>query len=354
MVDCIQLTSTTANLERHTMEIITLFNNKGGVSKTTTTFNIAWKLAQIGKRVLMVDADPQCNLTELVINPLHSEDSVRDKVQGQDNIYAALDPVYNARPKQLEPVDCIEVEGQENLFLLPGHPGFAEYENTLSIAHQLSETLGPVRNVPGSLYRLIHLTAERYDIDYVLIDVSPSLGSLNQNIVTTSNRLIVPLCPDLFSGQAIDTLSRTLPKWTHWAKRASQLDILQEADYPFPAPSLTFTGYIIQRYKLRNNSPTKAFNEFFEDLKTRINDKLIPSFSDSKLIGDDSQNAEDLLLAQIPDFNTLIAASQGTGKPVFALSQEDTGHSGTVWDKDETKINELDNLFYDLAQRVMA
>ena len=165
------------------MEIITLFNNKGGVSKTTTTFNIAWKLAQSGKRVLMVDADPQCNLTELVINPLHSDASVRDKAQGQHNIYSALDPVYNARPKQLEPVNCILVNGQENLFLLPGHPGFAEYENTLSIAHQLSETLGPVRNVPGSLHRLIHLTAEKYQIDYVFIDVSPSLGALNQNIV---------------------------------------------------------------------------------------------------------------------------------------------------------------------------
>ena len=69
------------------MEIITLFNNKGGVSKTTTTFNIAWKLAQSGKRVLMVDADPQCNLTELVINPLHSDASVRDKAQVQHNIY---------------------------------------------------------------------------------------------------------------------------------------------------------------------------------------------------------------------------------------------------------------------------
>ena len=64
------------------MEIITLFNNKGGVSKTTTTFNIAWKLAQSGKRILMVDADPQCNLTELVINPLRSDDSVHTKVQG--------------------------------------------------------------------------------------------------------------------------------------------------------------------------------------------------------------------------------------------------------------------------------
>ncbi len=208
--------------------------------------------------------------------------------------------------------------------------------------------------MPGSLHRLINLTAAQYEIDYVFIDVSPSLGALNQNIVTTSNRLIVPLCPDLFSGQAIDTLSRTLPKWVEWAKRASQLDILKDADYPFPEPSLKFTGYIIQRYKLRNNSPTQAFSEFFDDLKLRINDKLIPSLAKGELIKDATLGAEDFLLAQIPEFNTLIAASQGTGKPVFALSQADTGHSGKVWDNDKRKIDELDDLFNDFTQRVIS
>src|SRR5664279_3280047 len=48
-------------------KIISMFNHKGGVSKTTTTFNLAWMLASKGKRVLMVDADPQCNLTGIVL-----------------------------------------------------------------------------------------------------------------------------------------------------------------------------------------------------------------------------------------------------------------------------------------------
>lgn len=335
------------------MQIITLFNNKGGVSKTTTTFNIAWKLAQTGKRILMVDADPQCNLTELVMNALQLQPTTTIRSEGQNNIYAALDPVYNARPKQLEPVDCTEVKGQENLFLLPGHPGFAEYENTLSVAHQLSETLGPVRNVPGSLHHLIKITADNYHIDYVFIDVSPSLGALNQNIVTTANRLIVPLSPDLFCGQAIDTLSRTLPKWIRWAKRASQLDILQDADYPFPSPTLTFNGHIIQRYKLRNGSPTRAFQTFFDDLKSRIDTKLIPNFAESGLIKNTSMSAEDYLLAEIPDFNTLIAASQQTGKPVFTLSQEETGQTGSAWENTKLKIEEFNGLFETLAQRAI-
>lgn len=336
------------------MQIITLFNNKGGVSKTTTTFNIAWKLAQLGKRVLMVDADPQCNLTELVINPLQLEDPIRNETQKRDNIYHALDPVYKARPKELEPVTCIGIRGQETLWLLPGHPGFAEYENTLSIAHQLSETIGPVRNIPGSLRHLINITAKQYNIDYVFVDVSPSLGSLNQNIVATSNRLIVPLCPDLFSGQAIETLSRTIPKWINWADRASKLDILQDADYPFPAPSLKFRGYIIQRYKPRKDSPTVGFNEFFNDLTTRIDEKLIPSFTKAGLIDDVSLSANDFLLAQIPEFNTLITTSQRIGKPVYALSKEDTGHTGIVWGNVSESIDKFNNLFDTLANRAIA
>ncbi len=49
-------------------KVIALFNNKGGVSKTTTCFNLGWMLAERGKRVVMVDADPQCNLTGMVLD----------------------------------------------------------------------------------------------------------------------------------------------------------------------------------------------------------------------------------------------------------------------------------------------
>ena len=49
-------------------KIIALFNNKGGVSKTTTTYNLGWMLALMGKRTLIIDSDPQCNLTGLCVN----------------------------------------------------------------------------------------------------------------------------------------------------------------------------------------------------------------------------------------------------------------------------------------------
>src|SRR5262245_40429491 len=119
-----------------------MFNNKGGVSKTTTCFNLGWMLAERGHRVILVDADPQCNLTGMVLD-LSQGDALyrfyRDN-PGR-NLRDALAPAFQSRPKRLEPVDCVEVDGRAGLFLIPGHVGLSEDEVSLGIAQQLAESL---------------------------------------------------------------------------------------------------------------------------------------------------------------------------------------------------------------------
>jgi len=103
-------------------KVIAFFNDKGGVSKTTTCFNLAWMLAERGHKVIMVDADPQCNLTGMVLD-LSASDALEDfyvQNPGQ-NLRDALEPAFASRPKPLEAVDCVEVEGRPNLYLVPGH-----------------------------------------------------------------------------------------------------------------------------------------------------------------------------------------------------------------------------------------
>jgi len=85
-----------------------------------------------------------------------------------------------------------------NLFLLPGHIGLAEYETTLGIAQELSGSLWLLRNLPGSIRFLLDATATKYQADFILVDMSPSLGPLNQNLLTTSDYFIVPLHPITF------------------------------------------------------------------------------------------------------------------------------------------------------------
>ena len=126
---------------------IAFFNNKGGVSKTTTCFNLGWMLANRGNRVVMVDADPQCNLTGMVLDL--SEPDALDRFYQEhveQNLKDALEPAFSSRPKPLEPVDCIEVSGCDRLFLVPGHVGLAEDEVSLGIAQQLSESVQALKN----------------------------------------------------------------------------------------------------------------------------------------------------------------------------------------------------------------
>lgn len=182
--------------------------------RTTTAFNLGWMLADHGKRVLLVDCDPQCNLTGMVLGFRAAEDLEKVyEAEGVRNIKDGLSPAFESRPVQIEPVVCEKVEGQPNMFLLPGHIGLAEYEVTLGIAQELSGSLLTLQNLPGSMRHLFQVTAEKYSIDYILVDMSPSLGPINQNLLMTSEYFLVPMAPDYFSVMATDSLANVLPKW---------------------------------------------------------------------------------------------------------------------------------------------
>lgn len=339
-------------------KVIALFNNKGGVSKTTTCFNLGWILAERANRVVMVDADPQCNLTGMVLDLSEADGLEKHYAQHPlGNIKEALEPAFQSRPRPLEPVECVPVDGREGLFLVPGHVGLAEDEVSLGIAQQLSESVQALKNLPGSFHHLFEITAAQYEADFVLIDLSPGLGAINQNLVATADYFLVPTSPDIFSVMAIDSLARVIPRWVSWARRAAQLDALSAADYPFPNPTLKFLGVIVQRYRLRSGAPTQGFEKYFDRLSDAVEQQLWPALKDSDvLLPTDVYTAAGLhneqWLASIPDFNTLIADSQRARKPVFALTQEDVGRVGTVWDNTEESIKRFRKTFDDLARRI--
>lgn len=337
---------------------IALFNHKGGVSKTTTTFNLGWMLASKGKRVILVDTDPQCNLTDLVLGydgPSELERFYADEC-GR-NLKAALAPAFESRPVPMEAVDCVKVAGQEGLFLLPGHIGLSEYEIVLSISQELSGSIQTLQNLPGAISALLRKTADEFEADYILIDMSPSLSAFNQNLLMTGDYFIVPTIPDFFSVMAIDSLGNVLPRWSFWSERARSLDILKNAAYPFPQTTPMFLGTIVQNYRALEGAPVGGFKLWDDAISEKVSDQLMPTlnrigmaFSANRY---ESVGMEDYCLSRIPDFGSLIAKAQERRTPVFALADERLDQTGAALEASSIKRDEFRGIFSDLAEKVI-
>ncbi len=340
---------------------ISLFNHKGGVSKTTTAFNLGWMLAEKGKKVLLADCDPQCNLTGMVLGFKGTEDfAAVYEAGGVRNIRDGLAPAFESRPSPIVPVECETINGQENLFLIPGHIGLAEYEVTLGIAQELSGSLVTLQNLPGSIHYLFHATAKRYGCDFVIVDMSPSLGPINQNLLMTSDFFLVPMAPDYFSVMATESLATVLPKWKAWATQAQSSSVLQKATYPYPVVSPKFLGTVVQKYRIRQGqTASAAFQKWIDEIEAGVTNRLLPAMQGCGMLLDsakyqaaDADPSKPLL--QMSDFNGLIALSQKHKVPVFALSDEQLEQDGIVLERTKKSMNKFRDLFEAAADKIIS
>lgn len=260
---------------------ICLFNHKGGVSKTTTTFNLGWALAKKNKKILIVDLDPQCNLTGLVIGYSALEDSYLDIFyNSRDNVTLKqiVSYIIDGKPSS----DFLERESgsiistkNENLFLLPGHLTTSDLDSQITISLKIASWIPATKNIPGDLPKILQLIAEKNNIDYLLYDLSPNIGGLNQVLLMSSNYFIIPTSPDYFCYQAISSLGKTIKKWkTEIDQFIFQNDINKDTYSIKNLPK--FIGTIQQRYSPRNSMPGKSFQKWVDDIHESINKKFVP------------------------------------------------------------------------------
>ena len=226
---------------------ISLFDNMGNPGTTAAAFSLGWHLAKQGKRVLLVDCNPGCRLTGMVIGLGNAggADSIQGTRDGLPlNVMEGLRPVFEMQPIPLKPAFLTPVVGNDDLFLLPGHVALAEHEELLGLAQDLGSAADRLRNFPGAMHHLLAKTASANEIDYMVVDTSPAMSSLDRNIFSVSNYFVVVVAPDNFSEAAIQSLSRVLPKWREWSERASRHKPFRKAEYPFPGICPKFLGHI--------------------------------------------------------------------------------------------------------------
>ncbi len=163
-------------------KIISLANQKGGVGKTTSSINLAAALAQEGKRVLLIDADPQAN----------SSSGLGVEIRDLDNT------IYECLVNNVDPHSAIVETGTQNLNLIPSHIDLVGAEiEMLNMEHR--EQL--LKNV---------LNKVRDEYDYILIDCSPSLGLITVNALTASDSVIIPVQCEFFALEGIAKLLNTI------------------------------------------------------------------------------------------------------------------------------------------------
>lgn len=335
--------------------LISLFNHKGGVSKTTTTFNLGWALANAGKKVLIVDGDPQCNLTGTVLGfngNSDFEDFYND--HPYSNLNVCLEPTFKGLQKHLEPAKIVATQ-HERLFLLAGHIDLAENESQLAVALTTGAAIPALQNLPGSVTHLIEITAKDNDIDVVLLDMSPSVGALNECFLMGSNYFIVPTFPDYYCDQAIRSLARVIPKWN------TSVSFFRNPDLAYHLNKIPpkFIGIISQRFRPHNNRPAASFQRWIDQIKTTVDTELVPVLSkiDMTISKDKFQTSSSgdtpYNLANISDFNSLIAQSQKHNVPVFSLSDTQIEQVGNVLETMKKNRQIFDDTFKQLALTVI-
>ena len=336
-------------------KIIELFNHKGGVSKTTTTFHLAWKLTQKDKKVLVVDGDSQCNLTGMFLGESFDDYYENDNTKYM-NIKDAVKMAFTGRPQPIEAIECPVHCKNPNLYIVPGHMDLSEFESSLSLAINSNNAIVTLQNLPGSFYELIKKCCEKYSIDYVFIDMNSGLSAINQTFFAYADVIIVPANPDPFSTMALKTLKQILPKWKKWAIQGRE--IFKESSYPLPNCEMKFVGEIIQRFNLRNHKAERPYTEKISEIKTYIETEFVSELEKYDMVYDISVLIEkgvlkDHCLGEIPEFGALIQKANESMLPVFELTKEDMGTVGNVYDSMEGKRKLFDEMYENIINVIM-
>ena len=201
------------------MKVIALANQKGGVAKTTTTYKLAAAKAIVGKRVLMIDLDPQASLTICCgMNP-DSEEFLNYNV-------------CKLFEGKINPAECafnVESSGLENLFIIPSNIDLAVTETKLVVG----------RNSDVQLRKAVLKLKEYFD--YIFIDCPPQLGTLLINALVAADEVIIPVKTEYLAYRGLKALLATI-------------EDVQSGDGDRSLnPDLVFTGIIATMYKTRIN-----------------------------------------------------------------------------------------------------
>lgn len=328
-----------------TLPALTFFNNKGGVGKTSLVYHLAWMFSMLKKRVVVVDLDPQANLTAAFLE--------EDKIEKIWNNSAPGSTIFQCVKPLTIVGDIVEPILQTiatDLYLVPGDVGLSSYEDALS--SEWPNSMGdnnlyrPMR-ILSSFWQVMQKASTKVQADVVLVDIGPNLGAINRSVLIATDYVVIPLGADLFSLQGLKNLGPTLRSWKNlWNKRLdnwrNSVEAKDYSEFQLPQGEMQPIGYLCQQHGVRLDRPVKAYDKWVNRIPNVYRESVLEEVSDTNI----KQAGDPYCLATIKHYRSLIPMGQEHRKPIFNLTSADGAigsHANAVQDakKDFRKLAKI-------------
>ena len=312
------------------MKSVAMFNNKGGVGKTTLLCNLAACLSlAMNKRILVVDCDPQCNTTQLIMGEefaasFYWDENHKDK---PTTIADVLRPIHDGDSDisdSFAPID--QSKNRFGVDLIAGHPTLSFLEDKLSEAwtNVTAGDIGGYRRTNWAR-NLCEKYANAYDI--VLFDVGPSLGALNRSVLLGCDNFVTPMGTDIFSILGIRNISQWLGEairaYEHGIARCEERSPGGFEKYGIPTrPSIAngFAGYTLNQYQTKSKGGERVATERYEEIIRKVPTEIEGLRG---RYGRNGLSSPEAKLGDVPHLYSLIPLAQTRAAPIMTLAAKD-------------------------------
>ena len=311
---------------------IAFFNNKGGVGKTTTIWNLATSLAHMGKKVLAIDFDPQCNLSIAALGSDEFSSLLESSPQfpyGKTIRAFALPYIQRNSPGRAfiaKPKNA----ANDNLHIVPGDFWLNNFSDVLNVGTDVIGGAGLYRFLmPSELITAVE-REHKTKYDYALIDLPPSFNTLVRSALYSCDYFVVPCTPDLFSAYCVGLIGEVVPSfiedWEQGKKR-----YLQSNPYDVVIPSKgqpKFAGWIFNGFDTKKLPLTEdrqmngADKAQFAKVKSSIETKLVAGLKRIEAYSAIPNFLKSEPLASIEDLNVMAPDSIVQNTPLKLLPKK--------------------------------
>lgn len=335
------------------MKSVAMFNNKGGVGKTTLICNLAAYLSlHRSLRVLLVDCDPQCNTTQLVMGEDFAASFYWESQHEPITTIADIMRPIHEGDSEPSP-NIVPLTRERHRFgcdLVAGHPALSFLEDHLSLAwSQVSGgEIGGYRRTNWAR-SLSSRSADRYDV--VLFDVGPSLGALNRSVLLGCDYFVTPMGSDIFSILGVRNiqhwLTEAIATYEHGVARCEERTPGALDRFSIPrVPSIRsgFIGYTLNQYLTKSKQGERIATARYEEILVKVPqeiDLLRQAFCVGQL------SLSNLKLGDVPHMYSLIPLAQTRAAPIGELTASDgiVGSHYKMIENYEVRIRQIADSF---------